>query len=367
MFCSRCGREMPEGSAFCGFCGAEAAGGSAESGQGGPVPSGSMQLAALQQAPRGGRRALFWVLGVAALLLAAGLAVVLALVLRGGGGEAAKVEEVARDYARVLEMKDVDLLAEIMEPDFLDRLEEEVGRDWKEVVEENIFDMIPEDLRIEIAETEVSIKGNRATLRVIKGTMTYTDETGEKVTERAEDIEVEDMEMVRVNGRWYLSGEWLEEQGYEPDMLAMMRGGVVGDGSGPDQPEEAMEAYLSENLGPDYWLIELVVSDGEAWGAAIDLLGDTTLNLLAERDADGWEVKRAGRELDYPSWYEGEYLILESAMLDYVAASSAPDLTFRVTDLVIRGAEAAGIAICTNKELEQPLVLMRRGAGGGAA
>ena len=166
-------------------------------------------------------------LGALALLLAAGLAVALVLLMVGGGDETAKVEAVMRDYVRVLERKDVDLLAEIMEPGFRDRLEEVVGRDWREVVEDYLFDMIPEDLRIEIAETEVSIKENRATLRVIKGTMTYTDETGEKVTERAEDSEVEDMEMVRVGGRWYLSGDWLKEHGYEPDMLVLMRGGMV--------------------------------------------------------------------------------------------------------------------------------------------
>lgn len=374
MYCANCGKEVPEGKAFCGHCGAVVGVGQARGGQEDHFTPGYAQPAASLPAPKGNKRALLWSLIIAALLLAAGLAIVLVLIMGKGGDEAGKAEAVMRDYVWALERKDVELLKEIMEPDFLDELKKVVGRDWQEVVEDSIFAEIPDDLKIEIEETEVSVKGDRATLRVIKGKMTYTDEGGKKVTERAEDSEVEDMEVVRVDGRWYLSGDWLKEHGYDPDILAAMKRDEgkseeeekekgKGKDSGTADPEMAVMTYLDKTLGPGYQLVELVVSGTEAWGAAIDPSGSSALNIMAVKDAGGWRVEDAGYDLDYPGWYEREYLLLESAMQGYISANSEAGLTFQLTDLVIRKNEAAGIAVCTNAELEQILVLMRRGNG----
>ncbi len=382
MFCTVCGKALREGDAFCGSCGTRVesvavSGGSAAEAADKPMyPSRQAPSFPPPQPAASGRSALLWVLAGVGLLLAAGLAVTLILLLRGSKSEVGEVERVMRDYARALERKDAGLLAEVMEPDFRDELGKTVGRDWRKVIEDYIFTEIPDDLNINVKSTEVEIKGDRATLLVLEGTMTYTDESGEKVTERAEDSDVQEMEMVKVDGKWYLSGGWLRDNGYDPEKLASLAereredregdrksGGAVG----AADAEAAMLGYLDsgEAPGKGYKLIELVVSGGEAWGAAIDLYGQgSSINIIAAEHPGGWRVEEAGNDLDYPWWYQGEYLVLESAMLDYVYANAVPGLTFQVTDLVIRGKEAAGIAMSTNAEMEQPLVLMRRGAGG---
>ncbi len=55
---------------------------------------------------------------------------------------------------------------------------------------------------------------------------------------------------------------------------------------------------------------------------------------------------------------------VEAAMIAFVKANAAPGLEFRIENLVIRGNEAAGIAVCTNERLDAPLVIMKKGPNG---
>ncbi|MBC7248626.1 MAG: PD40 domain-containing protein [Actinobacteria bacterium] len=55
---------------------------------------------------------------------------------------------------------------------------------------------------------------------------------------------------------------------------------------------------------------------------------------------------------------------IEAAMIAFVKANAAPGLEFRIENLVVRGNEAAGIAVCTNERLDAPLVVMRKGPHG---
>ncbi|MDY6793749.1 MAG: hypothetical protein SWK76_00490 [Actinomycetota bacterium] len=55
---------------------------------------------------------------------------------------------------------------------------------------------------------------------------------------------------------------------------------------------------------------------------------------------------------------------VEAAMLAFVKQGSVEGLEFEITDIVIHGDDAAGIAVCTNEEHENALVIMEKGAAG---
>ncbi|NPV59885.1 MAG: hypothetical protein HPY75_09505 [Actinobacteria bacterium] len=55
---------------------------------------------------------------------------------------------------------------------------------------------------------------------------------------------------------------------------------------------------------------------------------------------------------------------VEAAMIDFVKQNAAPGLEFKIENIVIRGDEAVGRAVCTNERLESPYVVMKKGASG---
>jgi hypothetical protein len=59
-----------------------------------------------------------------------------------------------------------------------------------------------------------------------------------------------------------------------------------------------------------------------------------------------------------------EIAAVESAMLSFVKQNAVPGLEFKIENLVIHGDEAAGIAVCTSEKLDNPLVVMKKGANG---
>ena len=385
MYCSRCGREIPEGNAFCGYCGASTA---APAGQAPSPPAYYAAPTPPAAAPKRRVSALPWVLGGLGLVGVVALVVVLLLVL-GGNGESAAVEKVVRDYCKALEDKDADLLLEVMEPDFRRELKNALGKDYKDFLDDYYFPELPDDLKVRIEKMETKIRGDRATVKVLEGTMSYTGEDGRKVSLEASESDVEEVELAKVDGKWYLAKSWLEDNGFAPDDLEALSGGGKDnsgkDSSGKDNsgkdtsggkdssggsaaadPETAMLDYLGRNYpSTSFDLIEMVASGNQAFGTALldsGYLGSQ--NLLAEKKSSGWQVVQAGKDVDYPWWYQDVYLEVESAMLDFVAANAEPGLTFRMNDILVRGNEAAGLAECTSTELEQPLVLMRRGSGG---
>jgi len=385
MYCSRCGREIPEGNAFCGYCGASTA---APAGQAPSPPAYYAAPTLPAAAPKRRVSALPWVLGGLGLVGVVALVVVLLLVL-GGNGESAAVEKVVRDYCKALEDKDADLLLEVMEPDFRRELENALGKDYKDFLDDYYFPELPDDLKVRIEKMETKIRGDRATVKVLEGTMSYTGEDGRKVSLGVSESDEEEVELAKVDGKWYLAKSWLEDNGFAPDDLEALSGGGKDnsgkDSSGKDNsgkdtsggkdssggsaaadPETAMLDYLGRNYpSTSFDLIEMVASGNQAFGMALLDSGYLGLqNLLAEKKSSGWQVVQAGEDVDHPWWHDDVYGEVGSAMLDFVAANAEPSLTISIKYVLVRGNEAAGLVECTSTELEQPLVLMRRGSGG---
>ncbi|RJP34475.1 MAG: hypothetical protein C4536_02765 [Actinobacteria bacterium] len=59
-----------------------------------------------------------------------------------------------------------------------------------------------------------------------------------------------------------------------------------------------------------------------------------------------------------------ETAAVEAAMLAFVKENAMPGLEFEIVNLKINGDEAVGVAVCTNEEVDSPLVIMKKGPGG---
>ena len=52
-------------------------------------------------------------------------------------------------------------------------------------------------------------------------------------------------------------------------------------------------------------------------------------------------------------------------MLDYVGTKATPGQTFEITSLLFWGDQAAGIAVCTNRNVDSLLVIMKKKGSSG--
>lgn len=235
MNCSQCGKEIPADSEFCTYCGAATGAAAAaaqppqqpppaqptreEPPQGQvppPPPPGGAAPPPAQPPPPGApvkkKSVLPWILG--ALGIAAIIAIVLVLVFvvfKGGNGDgAASPEATVDNFLRALETKDIDLLLTIIDPEAVKEFEDNMGSGFKELFEEFFFALMPDDLKFNNVQYDTKIDGDEATVKVVGGTVSYTDPmTGEKVTEDAEKGDVETLDLVKVDGKWYLTGDVL--------------------------------------------------------------------------------------------------------------------------------------------------------------
>ena len=120
------------------------------------------------------------------------------------------------DFFKALEKQDAKMLVGTMEPDFVDQLKDVLGKDYIDLLEEYFFLEFPDDLKFTIRELRTEIEGERrAKVTVVEGTMSYTDEDGEKVSEEADEADMEPFEVVKVDGDWYISEETLVEWGFD--------------------------------------------------------------------------------------------------------------------------------------------------------
>ncbi len=249
MYCSACGKEIRDDSEFCVHCGAKANPAAAQAGSQGPPPAppgppGPPSYVPPPGAPSAGgaaqrkRSALPWVLGVIGLIAVVAVVLVLVFVVFGGGEsetsgtekvvedsntETSSPEKVVRDFYRVFEEKDADLLLSLMEPSFADELKEALGKDYKKLLDEYFFPAIPEGVKFDIRKMDTKIEGDKATVSILEGTLTYIDENGEKVSEEASGgDETAAFELVKVKGKWYISGDYMREAGLDPSELEQL-------------------------------------------------------------------------------------------------------------------------------------------------
>jgi hypothetical protein len=263
------------------------------------------------------KSAMPWVLGVLGALVVGGIIVVLLLGFavgpkwflsdedggNGGGGQAAgSPEQTVEDFFESLEKQDAKMLLGTMPPEFVDGIREALGDDYLELMEEYFFAYFPEDLEIDIEKMESEIDGDTAEVTIVEGTMTYTDEYGDKVSQDAADADMEAFELVKIDGKWYLSEDTLVEMGF--DFSDIEDGGTTDGGMTdgdydtglvelPVDSEDEVLTLLMEDPDIWDWYMETDLPDYEI----IDQ-GTEYFVRLYELDADGNEIPFATYVVD---------------------------------------------------------------------
>ncbi len=416
MYCRRCGVELPEGSAFCPRCGTAVAASTErgaqpttadtwESGQqaaghprllsGGQDHAGPTGMEALDTASQGStapstpapsrkRTALLWIAGGGGLLAVIALVLVLVLLVFGGGrAGASSPEETVRSFFQALESKDAEALLEVMEPSFRERLEGALG-DRGDDFFDLFFASVPDDLRVDIRNMATETRGDRATVTVTDGTMAYTDAEGKKVVEEASEAEESSFQLVRVRGRWYLSGEFLADMGFDPGALDYLDllDELDTDGVGPDsldlddglsgdellaEVEAAMLGYVYANseAGLEYAITGLLVEGDQAVGIAVCLNQELeNVPVVMRRGLSGWYGTGFGSGEELPGWFLAEMAEVEEVMLDHAYLNSAGEMTLEITNLAVRNGEAAARVVSPGGEVEDAAITARKGNRG---
>lgn len=120
--------------------------------------------------------------------------------------EGASPEDVAAKFFRAVEKQDAGALAGLFDPDSLEEIKDAMGSDYRSAIEEFFFEGVPYDVDFKGLKYDTEIDGKEATVEVVKGTVTYTDEYGDEATEDVRDWEdVMVFHMVKVKGEWYIS------------------------------------------------------------------------------------------------------------------------------------------------------------------
>jgi len=386
MYCARCGRENPASEAFCPYCGAplQAAAPGQSAYQAPPPPPSVGPGQALGGSPAAATPAqsahqtlpppspknssvLLWLLVILGVI-AISVAVILFLVFAGGGSEAGEVEKVARDLFRSIENKDAGLFLDLLEPSYREQLEDALGGDPEELLGEYFFSQFPDDIKVVIRKMDTDIDGDKAVVRVTDGTVTYTDEYGEKVTERASASDMDVLEMVKVKGEWYLSGSMMSDLGLGPeelkDLLRELKGGgdLSGGGEEPGgsaeelaEVEAVMLRYIRENSVPGLTFIikTLMIKGDEAVGIATCITqGYENFPVIARKGPAGWYGSDMGTGIDVPTWLQEEMVEINRAMSEYMQKyQDAQAKGLSVGNIWAWGNEAAGQVIDANGEL----------------
>ncbi len=395
MYCSSCGKEITDDSTFCGFCGTTVPTAPVQSGppaapsvpppmEAAPVaptaPAALMQPGPFAPPPR--KSALPWVLGALGLVAVAAVVLVLVFVVFNNKSSVGTSgpEQVVRDFYKAIEKQDAAMLLDTTDLSYRSAIKKALGQDYEQYFGDYFFTGFPEDLKVTIRKMDTKIDGDKATVRVVDGTLTYTDENGDKTSEEASAGGGDVMELVKVDGKWYLSADFLTENFLDPSNLEDLgldgtggtKTGDAGTGTGKEadqlaELEKATLAYVKANSDPslEFKIISLAINGNEAVGVV------TCTNqylerplVIMEKGSGGWYGVNLGTGFDPPSWYDKEMQDVETAMLDYVGTKATPGQTFEITSLLFWGNQAAGIAVCTNRNVDSLLVIMKKGSSG---
>ncbi|MBN2026898.1 MAG: zinc ribbon domain-containing protein [Actinobacteria bacterium] len=259
MNCAQCGKEIPADSEFCGYCGAaavpSAAAGAEQAAeatsaaqppppppppppsppvdgpppppaQAGAAPPAGAGMPPGQYGPPAKKSPLPWILGILGVVVVVGVVVVLLLGFAvgpkwfagddngGGGGASANPEQTVEAFFEALERRDAEMLIGTMEPSFAAEIKDILGDEYLALLDDYFFTWFPEDLEITITKMETNTDGDTAEVTIKEGTMSYTED-GERVTEEAAEADMDAFELVKVDGKWYLSEDFLIEMGFD--------------------------------------------------------------------------------------------------------------------------------------------------------
>lgn len=237
-YCPKCGSPVESGSAFCAACGAPVAAGEANTViindvqpppaspamQGPPLPPTSPYGApGMPPTPAysasagggGGKAVLFALLG---LLLIGGIVVLLLGFAVGpkwftsGGGETEQ-EKVVQNFLKAMENKDAKLLISTIAPSQMEEARSMIVEygyyDTLEEAFEDLFFSEYKSLKFEGVELKTSeVKGDKATVEVVKGKLVMVDSDGNKDTKDVKDSDMPvEFPLLKEGGKWYIDFE----------------------------------------------------------------------------------------------------------------------------------------------------------------
>lgn len=320
----------------------------------------------------------------AGILAATALALVLVFVVFGGDrGGGSGPEETVKAFFRALEREDAEMLLDTMEPSFREELEEALG-DHQERFFELFFATVPDDLKVDIRETTTDLRGEEATVTVTEGTLSYTDKNGEKVAEEASMAGESSFELVRVGAKWYISGDYLEEMGFDLDMLDYLDlldelGSDDGELDRLYPPEASLDeevlaeveaamldyVYANAEEGLEFAITGIMVNGSEAVGIAVCLNQELeNVPVVMGRGVSGWYGVDLGTGIELPDWFLTEMAEVEEVMLDFAYLNSSGDMTLEITRLAIRGDEAVAVVTSADHEVESAAITAKKGSRG---
>ncbi len=358
MFCDECGSEIEDGSLFCEQCGASLAEGEPTPARGAlstppPVPPGTESMAPPPPAPPGGQPGAQWgaapqpaappagkgkllpVLVTLGVLLVVGVVAVVLMLTVFKEKDTGKKEEdstpapsaTAEAYLKALEGGDLDALLDLIDPAFIEDLKGEYGKEYKSILKGYFLDPLPEGVKFSGLEFSEEVNGDRAEISLVKGEVTYRDESGKKVTEDLAGALDDTLGLVRRNGVWYLDMESFEEfQGY----LADYEGGGGSKDDGGGKGGKGTKTFESTQIGisfayPQEWVVkeypEGVVEVAPAGAEDKAKVSFYTEDLTGvEYTLEDWVASETG-ELDAQGW---PYEVVDTK----VAGNPAAQITF---------------------------------------
>jgi len=215
MFCTQCGKDIPDGSVFCTECGApmEPVGQPAEAPTGATAPPPQAAVTSPPPGPpaaaappgvatgatKPGRKWLLPVVGLVALAVIAAVVLVLVFVVfKGGSGP----EDAVKKFLEAVQDNNINTVVSLVDP-----VPFKLLPGSKEAFRQDVKENAPMGkVEFQGLKLKGDVEGNKAEVKATGGTAKYKDEKGKTVTEGAGKF-VGTAYCVKRQGSWYLSEE----------------------------------------------------------------------------------------------------------------------------------------------------------------
>ncbi len=211
MFCSKCGKENSEGTAFCKFCGAPTSSAESTPGTGAMAPGApNLTPPPMAAKPKKGK-ALIFGLGAGLLVVIAAIVLVLVLVVfKSDSSSTSGPEQTVTGFMQAAVKGDFNKMLSYMDPataDLMKSYGDMFGVDLEAAMTEGFSGEMPagaSDLAIKDLKYKTTVNGDEATVEIVGGTATYRDENGKLVEKDLGKEGSLTVPLVKQNGTWYI-------------------------------------------------------------------------------------------------------------------------------------------------------------------